>query len=42
MNGGDDGRAAARAKALRRRQNRGAELEKGLRGRRREGKGPKD
>jgi hypothetical protein len=31
MNGGDDGRAAARGEALRRWQNRGAEVQKGLR-----------
>jgi hypothetical protein len=42
MNGGNDGRAATRGEALRRRQNRGAEQknrgQKGFRGRRREGK----
>jgi hypothetical protein len=42
MSGGDDGRAAARGKALRRRQNMGAEVQKGRRGRRREGTGSED
>jgi hypothetical protein len=43
LNGGDKGRAAARREeALHRRQNRGAEMQKGRRGRRREGKGPED
>jgi GH24 family phage-related lysozyme (muramidase) len=42
MDGGDDGRAAARGEALRRWQNRGAEVQKGLRGRRKEGKVPED
>jgi hypothetical protein len=43
MNGGDEGRAVARGEgALRRRQSRGAGVQKGRRGRRREGKGPED